>query len=622
MYYIKQTTLPFRLSILLWTIISATQGFVVKPVLPTARIKKASLTLRHRLHRPFRDNQLNTYEYANGRKPCDSKLHSQSSSSSVPNSNEDEKTSSNNNPKKINQSQQQQQTITRKNDTPPAPHDHAHFLESKVSSSTSTNIQTSPSQSSSSPNQSKQKQLDKNQILYEEAQKLREKAKQLYQEATVEEEKLLIAKTIQKKEWNAKLDDLIDELNLLKHQFDDHDVQDAQNISTTIRENNEIPFNQVIEFIHKKGLSTTKLINLVERIHEREMNAKRKFMDGINPVNSDAASKSNIIQEKTSLSSFNIGDMTMSKEYNQNELLLLHGLIDCIINAQTIIDGEDSKLSSSPSSRIIARNKELKRVEDALYQRQLANKINQGLLSNKEKPDEKDSSLSNDDSKSMYLMQDYMSKTLGDGDSDELKGQNVTIKIDGKRITASKFNITNLLADIADTPLWVPSSLLPYVIIAQEKLDHYDLKKIKSDVLMGSQFQCTSWDSCRFAAIYRGDLLDKNRASSVNLLSGVNKKLSISSSITTVASNNNVITEAEESLSSRVFHDIQNRLIQVGLSDKIQLFMMEDPLWRPGQDSRQLEPQPVIIAVSSKVLPDQGTNRGKAAILLTVSYFN
>ena len=39
-------------------------------------------------------------------------------------------------------------------------------------------------------------------------------------------------------------------------------------------------------------------------------------MDGINPLNNDAAaSKSNINQEEKFSSSFTIGDVTMSKEY-------------------------------------------------------------------------------------------------------------------------------------------------------------------------------------------------------------------------------------------------------------------------------------------------------------------
>jgi hypothetical protein len=68
------------------------------------------------------------------------------------------------------------------------------------------------------------------------------------------------------------------------------------------------------------------------------------------------------------------------------------------------------------------------------------------------------------------------------------------------------------------------------------------------------------------------------------------------------------------------FQDIQKRLGEAGLADRIQLFLMEDPEWRPG--SRDPEPLPSILAVSSDVKPEQVSERGKATKFLTVSVVN
>ena len=373
--------------------------------------------------------------------------------------------------------------------------------------------------------------------------------------------------------------------------------------------------------ILKKGLTATKLINIIERIHEREMNAKRIFMDNIDGLNSTNNSSRN-----PATSSFTIGDVTNSKDYNQNELIILQGWIDNLIHAQTMIDTEEEQKSAngekkrntpSASVRMKARNKQLKKEEDELYQRQLANKVNQGLASfpNSGRGEVTTTTTSS----SSTDIQGYMKNTLNEEDENNAMEQNVTIKIDGRRVTSSRFNITNILADIAETPMWVPATLLPYLVIAQDELSTEDLKKIKSNVLFGSQFQCTSWDSTRIAAIYRGNLMEEKRASSVNALSGV---VGISNKINNKfkrRKGDDKDDKDEQSLSTIVFHDIQQRMVQEGLADKIQLFIMEDPEWRPGQDPRQLEPQPVIIAVSSAVAPDQGDNRGKAATLLIVS---
>ena len=72
----------------------------------------------------------------------------------------------------------------------------------------------------------------------------------------------------------------------------------------------------------------------------------------------------------------------------------------------------------------------------------------------------------------------------------------------------------------------------------------------------------------------------------------------------------------QEKQSAAVFREAQERLEQAGLAEEIQLFLMEDPEWRPGD--REPEPLPSILAVSINVIPEQDTERGNANKFATV----
>ena len=225
------------------------------------------------------------------------------------------------------------------------------------------------------------------------------------------------------------------------------------------------------------------------------------------------------------------------------------------------------------------------RADEEEFQRQLAIKVN-----------------SNSDQ--LIGMNGYVSDTLGD-----MMQENVTIRVNGKEIVGPKVNITSLMEDIIQVPMWVPSSILPFLIVCRKALDPDDLKKIRSEVLGDSNFRVENWDYTKWAAVYRGSFV-KNRQTSIF------STKSILDTNRTVQSGTNL--ENDEIDSAKVFSQIQLRLEQAGLADKIQLFLMEDPEWRPGE-SRDPEPLPTIISVSSNVIPEQGAERGKGKKAITVS---
>jgi hypothetical protein len=125
------------------------------------------------------------------------------------------------------------------------------------------------------------------------------------------------------------------------------------------------------------------------------------------------------------------------------------------------------------------------------------------------------------------------------------------------------------------------------VVQTQESLDIDDLKQIRSQILPETRFKCTGWDSIRFAAIFKGDFVPYR-----------SRSLARGSSTGTHVHDE----EEEKNLSQVTFKKILERMEETGLSERIQLFIMDDPEWRPG-NSPQSQPPPVIIALPRSVYP-------------------
>ena len=585
-------------------------GFLmVRPfsqLVPSSSMKSPSPreALTHKYSSSSTLTSINVRVKSNHRRSFFPQFLSQSSSSSI----EEENPKSNEQHEMKSQEQQQQQRPQNQ------------YQQDETNSGT---ISSSHPQSATMLNQDSilsppSSSLSKQEDLFNQAVILREKAQQLLTEANQEEVQLRLIQLTKRNDYNSILDEIIQKLFAMKSR-------------NTIDLEESLFIQQIVAFLQEEKYSTSKLLNVIERIHEREMNVKRIFMgNATNPYYTATTIKSQNTTSTTTGAgagaaaitepnkSFIIGDLTNSNKYKQDELLQLQGWIETIIRAQSIIDDGHSastptKLSSStgtattaslsslPSYRMKRKWNELKKEEDKLYQKQLAENVNQGLINN--------SKNNNQD----ISVQGYIKQTLNNNNDDGNTEQqnNVTIKIDGKPITGSYFNITNLLSEISQTPLWVPSSILPYLIVAQDELQSEDLKAIKNKVLSGSLFQCTSWDSTKFAAIYRGNFVEKRRSISMNALSGVKNAYG-------EGQNEQDDKDVGKCISEIVFRDIQKRLEKEELVNKVQLFLIEDPEWR--QDPLQRQPQPVLLAVSSVVVPDQDRNRGKAAKALIVSF--
>lgn len=396
----------------------------------------------------------------------------------------------------------------------------------------------------------------------EEAEKLRQKAKELMKEANKAEVALRSSKQEADDTLNTKLDEIYHDLQIILNPVEEGQIDRSTDTELNIR---------LANVLREKRLSASTLERLVVRLFERSLRAETRLRNS-STIGNDAVSEF----------AFNIGDESNSMEFNESEMSLLRWWIDRIINAQEILDKDANKNAVAPVLQ--ARIRGLKRAEDDRYQRELARKVNseQAIL-------DADSTLVNN----------FSQQTLGE--------ENVTVIIDGKEISGPKVNITRLIEDISQVPNWVPSSILPFLVVSKKEIDASTFKKIRSEVLGSSSFNVEFCDYTRVAGIYRGTFVNNKRAT----LYGTN-----SIALSDKATADEIGDKGEEEQSALVFREIQNRLEQAGLSDEIQLFLMEDPEWRPGD--REPEPLPSILAVSSSVIPEQGVERGAAKKFVTV----
>lgn len=146
----------------------------------------------------------------------------------------------------------------------------------------------------------------------------------------------------------------------------------------------------------------------------------------------------------------------------------------------------------------------------------------------------------------------------------------------GKDITSSNTKLAS--ESIRKFPSWIPPSLLTYILKSEAKLDPLDVLAIRERVLTKTRFFCTSSDSAASAAIYRG-----------NMRPG--------------ASSGPLTSNELRLFGALVFSEIENTLEREGLSDRVQLFLLDDPEWRPNTDIREIRPKPVVIALPKEITP-------------------
>ena len=413
-----------------------------------------------------------------------------------------------------------------------------------------------------------------------EADKLRQKAKELMREANQAEVALRASKKDESNAKNSRLDEIYKDLEIILPPPSTTNTGDDNTItSTNQNEKNEMEMiRRLANIMREKRLSDATVEDLVVRQYELLLSTEKKIRvaNSIQPDNPPEPV-------------FNIGDQSNSIEYNEVDLRYRQWFIERIIDAQSLLDKDANNKNNSNAIRglapiLEARIRGLRRAEEEEYQRTLAMKVN---------------SVQGQTNYDRRLVNNYSEQTLGE--------QNVTIKVDGKEIIGPKANMTLLMEDMMNVPQWVPSSILPFLIVCNKRIDPDDFKKIRSQVLVGSGFKVENFDYTRTAAIYRGSFVTDRQRSS----------LYGSTSVSTSESKYTVDSTLGGKQSAAVFQEIQERLEEADLAGKIQLFLMEDSEWRPGD--RDPEPLPSILAVSTDVIPEQGAERTNFKKFLAVS---
>jgi len=239
--------------------------------------------------------------------------------------------------------------------------------------------------------------------------------------------------------------------------------------------------------------------------------------------------------------------------YNETDAQMTMRYAEILLQAAEILDQDQPVAHDSVSRRtnrwsergaltLKSRWNELRRSEEEKFQRFLAENANIVAQSKN------------------LSVESYMRMTLG-----------VPSGSAGKQ----QINLTRAVEQVALVPMWVPSSLLPLMVASKAQVHREDVKVLKERILDGTGFFCTKSESIPSATLIRGNL---------RLPGPVQHNLKNSSAI--------------------IFEDIQRKMEYEGLSERIQLFLLQDPEWRPGIDERELEAKPVLLAVSKLVDPD------------------
>ena len=250
---------------------------------------------------------------------------------------------------------------------------------------------------------------------------------------------------------------------------------------------------------------------------------------------------------------FSIGDVTNNAEFNETEAAFIQTCVACLMEASSILDGESSdptqlqnhRWSGRVVSTLRSRLSELRRDDEKALQRRMQV---EGIAASK-------------DINQNFSIDEFSRGTLG-------------LPVDAKDDPRT-FNISRVMERVSMIPIWVPSALLPYMAATRAMVQSDDVKAIKDRVLAKSKFFCTSSESIPAAALFRGNIrmdatMDAKNATAV------------------------------------IFEDILRRMDAEGLSKRVQLFFLPDPEWRPGKDERELQPRPVLLALSRLIEPDDG----------------
>jgi len=339
-------------------------------------------------------------------------------------------------------------------------------------------------------------------------------------------------------------------------------VATAAAVADDARDNNRSQYSEeedpIIVMISNATISNDQWVRIVERLFERESIAR-----GI-----------------PSTSTFQIGASRNRMEDPDR----LSNLMERILHAHKVLDQQRAQRRNEP----ITGTADLRRNSNRELAPLLISKrddLIRRLGEDTERQMNSRMMKMNNDKEQQTTVEDFMSETLMTSNTN--------------RTNPSIQRNTKNMNDFMLLPEWVPSSMENYIVNSKDDLSKEDARQIRYDVLKNSLFYCSSSSNVRAAAIYRGNFL--------------------SSSSSYRRSEEDISSVNGTFLSQVVFDDVQKRLRQAegGLSDRVQLFLLNDPEGRlrgssPSENDR---PRPVILAVPASVT--LSTQQEPNIILLT-----
>eukprot|EP00977_Amphora_coffeiformis_P019728 scaffold7415_cov170-Amphora_coffeaeformis.AAC.3 len=266
----------------------------------------------------------------------------------------------------------------------------------------------------------------------------------------------------------------------------------------------------------------------------------------------DSVSPTSTASSASTADAVAVSEDTAIRAFNVTETVLVEAKMDCLINAAEILDeiamaSKDSvrRWHGREGSALRARRNELRRAHDQNLARQIA--VYQGAK-------RVNTSAASEPYLPVGLMEDqgqWPSRTAGNNASESMESA------------------------VPVAPLWLPSSLLRFLAASPSRIEASDITTIKEKVLSGTAFFCTSTESILQAAVFRGNIRG--------------------------------IVATDRNMTAGVLDDIQQRLKEQGLAERLQIFLLPDPEWRQNRDQTvaQEPPKPVILAIPADVVPDE-----------------
>ena len=280
-------------------------------------------------------------------------------------------------------------------------------------------------------------------IAHAEAEELRRRAKELKAEAKAMEIAMLESRSTDSKRKKTVSDDLIDELLTINR--------------TTL---------SIAEQLREERWSPENLIGMVDRIHERQVQAMGRA-------------------SSTSTTGFQIADTRNSGESNSEEYNRLKCYLHLLMDAARLLD-EEHQRGMNPNSRwtgrvnisLYSRLRELRRADDQAFQKRLSSLVNSN---------------------------EFMTR---DGSIEDFTRQSLGLANEGvfRSPRSGNMNISAILELGETIPPWFPRSFIPLYSGKKGGLDPKDIKTIEKEVLAGTEFFCTSSESIPYAGLFRGNL--------------------------------------------------------------------------------------------------------------------